>query len=79
MLPGEASARGTKTNQRQFHLRPSKERAAMLLGRLGHGLRIGGRLVACRIFLEPGEDVQQFARLVMDRFICVRDHRQVFS
>ena len=58
MFPGEANAQDTKANQRQFHLRPSKERAAMLLGRLGHGLRIGGRLVACRIFLEPGEEVQ---------------------
>jgi len=75
MPPGEASARGTKANQRQLHPKPSKERAAMLLGRLGHGLRIGGRLVACRISLEPGEEVQQFARLAMDRFRCVRDHR----
>jgi hypothetical protein len=37
MLPGEASARGTKAKQRQLHPNPSKERAALLLRRLGHG------------------------------------------
>jgi len=36
VFPGEASARGTKANQRQFHPKPSKGRAALLLRRLGH-------------------------------------------
>jgi len=37
MLLGEAGVRGTKASQRQFHPESSKERAALLLGRLGHG------------------------------------------
>jgi hypothetical protein len=55
---GEAGARGTKANQRQFHPEPSKERAALLLGCMGHGSRVGGGLVAGRICLEPGEEVR---------------------
>jgi hypothetical protein len=38
MFPAEASARGTRANQRQFHPKPSNERAALLLRRLGQTL-----------------------------------------
>jgi len=62
MFPGEASARGTKPNQRHFHPKPSIERVALLLRAPLEPLRVcaverevGCCLVAGRIGHEPGE------------------------